>query len=246
MPGGLLGADYSRRERPLSLQEGVRRPQLESAAARAADRARRQRSCRRVSAWRCAAATCARPANLYSFFENTAGQDRRAHRRPQRRRHRIAHRAGRADRERGGTAQSRLGRGQPAQGGCGDRRDASRTSTCPTPREPGYTYFKRYFYPQTHKDAVIIDERFNGGGQVADYYIDLLRRPLISYWAMRYGDDLKTPAASIQGPKVMIIDETAGLGRRPAAVDVPQVRASGRSSASGRGAASSASSVSRR
>jgi tricorn protease len=76
----------------------------------------------------------------------------------------------------------------------------------------GYTYFKRYFYPQTHKDAVIVDERFNGGGQVADYYIDLLRRPLISYWAMRYGDDLKTPTASIQGPKVMLIDETAGSG----------------------------------
>jgi tricorn protease len=47
---------------------------------------------------------------------------------------------------------------------------------------------------------------------VADYYIDLLRRPLIAYWAMRYGEDLKTPAASIQGPKVMIIDETAGSG----------------------------------
>ncbi len=82
----------------------------------------------------------------------------------------------------------------------------------PNTAEPGYTYFKRYFYPQAHKDAVIIDERFNGGGQIADYYIDLLRRPLISYWAMRYGDDLRTPAASIQGPKVMIIDETAGSG----------------------------------
>ena len=82
----------------------------------------------------------------------------------------------------------------------------------PNTAEPGYTYFKRYFYPQTHKDAVIIDERFNGGGQIADYYIDILRRPLISYWAMRYGDDLRTPAASIQGPKVMIIDETAGSG----------------------------------
>ncbi len=29
---------------------------------------------------------------------------------------------------------------------------------------------------------------------------------------MRYGIDLKTPSASIQGPKVMIIDETAGSG----------------------------------
>jgi len=82
----------------------------------------------------------------------------------------------------------------------------------PNTAEPGHTYFKRYFYPQAHKDAVIVDERFNGGGQVADYYIDILRRPLISYWAMRYGADLKTPTASIQGPKVMIIDETAGSG----------------------------------
>jgi tricorn protease len=47
---------------------------------------------------------------------------------------------------------------------------------------------------------------------VADYYIDLLRRPFIANWAMRYGEDLKTPTASIQGPKVMIIDETAGSG----------------------------------
>jgi tricorn protease len=82
----------------------------------------------------------------------------------------------------------------------------------PNTAAQGHTYFKRYFFPQAHKEAVIVDERFNGGGQVADYYIDLLRRPLISYWAMRYGADLKTPTASIQGPKVMLIDETAGSG----------------------------------
>lgn len=76
----------------------------------------------------------------------------------------------------------------------------------------GHDYFKRYFFPQSYKDAIIVDERFNGGGSYADYYIDLLRRPLGAYWAMRYGADLKTPAASIQGPKVMITDETAGSG----------------------------------
>ncbi len=76
----------------------------------------------------------------------------------------------------------------------------------------GHAYFKRYFYPQADKDAIIVDERFNGGGQVADYYIDHLRKPFVSYWAMRYGADLKTPGAAIQGPKVMIIDETAGSG----------------------------------
>jgi tricorn protease len=76
----------------------------------------------------------------------------------------------------------------------------------------GHTYFKRYFYPQADREAIIVDERHNGGGQVADYYIDILRRPLISFWAMRYGADLKTPIAGIHGPKVMLIDETAGSG----------------------------------
>ena len=76
----------------------------------------------------------------------------------------------------------------------------------------GYTYFKRYFFPQADREAIIVDERHNGGGSVADYYVDILRRPMISHWAMRYGGDLKTPLASIQGPKVMIIDETAGSG----------------------------------
>src|SRR5690606_22773072 len=61
-------------------------------------------------------------------------------------------------------------------------------------------------------EAIMVDERFNGGGLIADYYIDLLTRPYQSYWNMRYGKDLKTPSASIQGPKVMIIDETAGSG----------------------------------
>jgi tricorn protease len=76
----------------------------------------------------------------------------------------------------------------------------------------GYESFKRYFYPQAHKDAIIVDERFNGGGSLADYYIDILQRPALSWWAMRYGEDLKTPTASIQGPKTLLIDETAGSG----------------------------------
>lgn len=76
----------------------------------------------------------------------------------------------------------------------------------------GHTYFKRYFFPQSNREAIIVDERFNGGGQVADYYIDILRRPYISHWATRYGDDFSTPTGAIHGPKVMLIDETAGSG----------------------------------
>jgi tricorn protease len=76
----------------------------------------------------------------------------------------------------------------------------------------GHEYFKRYFFPQADRKAIIVDERFNAGGSLADYYIDILQRPLQAYWNMRYGMDQKSPNASIQGPKVMIIDETAGSG----------------------------------
>src|SRR5204863_6216943 len=76
----------------------------------------------------------------------------------------------------------------------------------------GHEYFKRYFFPQVDKEAVIVDERFNGGGQVADYYIDMLRRPYTAHWTTRYGEPFRTPGAAIFGPKVMLIDETAGSG----------------------------------
>jgi tricorn protease len=75
-----------------------------------------------------------------------------------------------------------------------------------------YQYFKRYYFPQANREAAIIDDRYNGGGQIADYIIDQLRRPVICYWAMRYGNDLKSPNASIQGPKVMLINETSSSG----------------------------------
>ena len=82
----------------------------------------------------------------------------------------------------------------------------------PNTAGPGHAYFKRFFFPQTDRDAIIVDERFNGGGQVADYYIDHLRRPFTAMWATRYGEDFKTPGGAIFGPKVMIVDENAGSG----------------------------------
>jgi tricorn protease len=62
------------------------------------------------------------------------------------------------------------------------------------------------------KEAAIIDERDNGGGDIADYIIDCLRRPLLSYWHTRDGSDITTPQESIFGPKVMIINEWAASG----------------------------------
>lgn len=76
----------------------------------------------------------------------------------------------------------------------------------------GVAYFKRYFFPQIDKEGLVIDERFNSGGQIADYYIDILRRPFTSYWAPRHGADWRSPSAAVHGPKAMIIDEGAGSG----------------------------------
>ncbi len=76
----------------------------------------------------------------------------------------------------------------------------------------GFTSFNRYFFSQVEKEGVVIDERFNGGGQAADYVIDVLRRPLLSYWTTRYGETGRTPVGGIFGPKAMIINEFAGSG----------------------------------
>jgi len=76
----------------------------------------------------------------------------------------------------------------------------------------GYASFNRDYFSHLDREAVVIDERFNGGGYLADYIVDMLDRPVLSYNATRYGKDVPIPATSIFGPKVMIINEYAGSG----------------------------------
>ncbi len=76
----------------------------------------------------------------------------------------------------------------------------------------GFTNFNRYYFAQVGKQGAVIDERFNAGGQLADYVIDNLRRPLMSFNLSREGDIAKSPASAIFGPKAMIINEHAGSG----------------------------------
>src|SRR5580658_4372250 len=76
----------------------------------------------------------------------------------------------------------------------------------------GFTNFNRYYFAQTDKQGAVIDERFNGGGQAADYIIEVLGRKPESYWAPRYGMVDRTPNAAIFGPKVMIANEVSGSG----------------------------------
>jgi tricorn protease len=82
----------------------------------------------------------------------------------------------------------------------------------PNTASGGYTNFNRYFFSQVGKEGVIIDERFNEGGQLADYIIDYLRRPILSKVVTREGHDWSSPSEAIYGPKVMIINEMSGSG----------------------------------
>ncbi|HEY2375057.1 MAG TPA: PDZ domain-containing protein [Gemmatimonadaceae bacterium] len=76
----------------------------------------------------------------------------------------------------------------------------------------GYTSFTRYFYAQQEKEGAVIDERYNHGGMVADYIVNELERKPMGYFATREGKVSTTPIAGIYGPKVMLINESAGSG----------------------------------
>jgi tricorn protease len=82
----------------------------------------------------------------------------------------------------------------------------------PNTATPGYVSFTRYFYSQQDKQGAVIDERYNQGGMVADYIINELDRKLLGYFALRDGEPSTSPIAGIYGPKVMLINESAGSG----------------------------------
>ena len=70
----------------------------------------------------------------------------------------------------------------------------------------------RQFYSQHEKEALIIDDRWNGGGQIPTRFIELLNRPSTNRWAVRDGVDWVWPPDSHQGPKCMLINGLAGSG----------------------------------
>lgn len=83
----------------------------------------------------------------------------------------------------------------------------------PNTGNPGYDSFNRYFFAQTQKDGAVIDERFNSGGSLADYFVQIMSRPQLNMIYFRDGQqDVPTPAGAIYGPKAMLINELAGSG----------------------------------
>ena len=76
----------------------------------------------------------------------------------------------------------------------------------------GYTNFNRFYFAQVDREGAVIDERYNHGGEIADYIIDMLKRPLRNCAISREGEKFCSPLAQIYGPKTMIINEMSGSG----------------------------------
>lgn len=78
---------------------------------------------------------------------------------------------------------------------------------------PGFVSFNRYYFAQQDKEGAVIDERFNGGGLLDDYMVDLMtRKPRAALTnEVPNGKPMPLPAG-IMGPKVLLINELAGSG----------------------------------
>jgi tricorn protease len=70
----------------------------------------------------------------------------------------------------------------------------------------------KQFMAQWRKEGLVIDERWNSGGQIPDRFIELLNRPALSYWATRNGESWQWPPVAHFGPKVMLINGWSGSG----------------------------------
>lgn len=70
----------------------------------------------------------------------------------------------------------------------------------------------RGFLAQAEKDALIIDDRYNGGGFIPDRMIEWLDRRPLNYWKTRGQEPTPTPMFSHLGPKAMLINGQSGSG----------------------------------
>ena len=76
----------------------------------------------------------------------------------------------------------------------------------------GQQGFAKGYYPNLRKDGLIIDERFNGGGFIPDFFMNILGQKLVNLWKPRYGQDWRTPGTAFMGHLAMISNGYAGSG----------------------------------
>jgi len=66
--------------------------------------------------------------------------------------------------------------------------------------------------PQINMEALIIDDRYNGGGFIPDHMIAMLARQPLNYWKRRGLEPIATPFYSHTGPKVMLVNGYSSSG----------------------------------
>jgi len=76
----------------------------------------------------------------------------------------------------------------------------------------GQNELMRQIQGAMHRDALLVDERWNGGGQIPTRFVELLDRPLTNKWGVRHGDDWVWPPDGHFGPKAMLINGWSGSG----------------------------------
>lgn len=76
----------------------------------------------------------------------------------------------------------------------------------------GQSELVRQFRAQFNKAGLIIDERFNSGGQIPDRFVEMLARNRLNYWGVRDGRDWPWPQIAHDGPKAMLINGWSGSG----------------------------------
>ena len=72
---------------------------------------------------------------------------------------------------------------------------------------PGLNEFAKFYYPQLHKEALVVDCRGNGGGNVSPMIIERLRREPAMWTVARNGAVNVDPSGQVLGPKVLLIDQ---------------------------------------
>ncbi|HEY9698228.1 MAG TPA: S41 family peptidase [Trichocoleus sp.] len=74
----------------------------------------------------------------------------------------------------------------------------------------GYAEFHRYYFAEVHKQGLIVDVRYNGGGHVSQLLLEKLARQRLGYDVPRWGKPEPYPSDSVLGPIVALTDEHAG------------------------------------
>lgn len=76
----------------------------------------------------------------------------------------------------------------------------------------GNRMLQKLFYSQASKPALIVDDRYNGGGFIPDRMIEYFSRRTLAYWARQGIDSMRTPGFAHDGPKAMLVNGYSSSG----------------------------------